>query len=309
MSPENKVVVEVDGRCLTLSNLDKALYPNGFTKRDLLDYYARIAPIMLPHLHGRVVTRKRFPDGTGRDGFIEKNVPRHAPHWVRTVTLPRKGTGWGASKTADPGRDTTEYVLVPDLATLTWLVNLATIEVHTPMWRIGRDSKPKSPDLIVFDLDPGTPATIVECCKVALRLRERLGQDGIELLSKTSGSKGLQCYGAIGPRRWAPGRSNEYAHGVAAELEDSDPGLIVSKMKKELRPGKVLIDWSQNNVAKTTASPYSLRALERPSVSTPLGWDEVETGATGDAELLRFEPQQVLERVERVGDLFARLLA
>jgi bifunctional non-homologous end joining protein LigD len=304
---EDKVTVEVESRQLSLSNLHKKLFPSGFTKGDVIDYYARIAPVLLPHLRGRPVTVKRFPEGTSRAGFIEKNVPRHAPGWVRTVTLPRKGTGWGSSPPKNPERDTTEFTVVDDLATLTWLANLASIELHTPMWRADSHGKAKRPDLLVFDLDPGSPATITECCEVALRLRERTAADGMELYAKTSGSKGLQCYAPIAKRRWEPDRTSEYAHALAEELEREDRELVVSKMAKAARPGKVFIDWSQNNPAKTTVSPYSLRALERPSVSTPLDWGEVEDGRSAKTDLLAFTPTDVLERVDRLGDLFAPL--
>ncbi len=306
MSPDSaKVSVNVDGKELVLSNLGKQLYPSGFTKGDLLDYYARIAPVMLNHLRGRPVTVKRFPNGTDASGFVEKNVPRHAPDWIQTVTLPRKGTGWGAAKQSD--RDTTHYTIVNDLATLTWLANLAAIEFHSPMWRVGPENTPQAPDIVVFDLDPGEPATITECCDVALRLRDRVAEQGIDLLAKTSGSKGLQCYGRIADLGWAPEHSNEYAHEIAEELEAASPDLIVSKMAKALRPGKVLIDWSQNNMAKTTVTPYSLRALDHPCVSTPVTWDEVEQGAAAKADLLGLDPAQVLDRVERLGDLFGSL--
>ena len=307
MSPDTKrVVATVGGRQISLSNLTKVLYPSGYTKGDVIEYYTRIAPVMLPHLKARPVTVKRFPEGTDRSGFIEKNVPSHAPEWVRTVTLPRKGTGWGRER--DSGRQVTEFTVVDDLATLTWLANLAAIELHTPMWRTGRDGQPRTPDLLVFDLDPGEPATITECCEVALALRERLEDDGIELLAKTSGSKGLQCYGRIGSRRWAAGRSNDYAHDVAEEIERSLPDLVVSRMTKSVRAGKVLIDWSQNNTAKTNVSPYSLRALDRPSVSTPVTWDEVAEGSGRHVDLLGFSPDDVLARVAERGDLFAPLL-
>lgn len=306
MSPD-KVAVRVDGRELSLSNLDKVLFPSGFTKGDVLDYYARIAPVMLPHLARRPVTVKRFPNGTATHGFIEKNVPRHAPDWIETVVLPRKGTGWGEKK--DPDRDTTTFALVDGVASLTWFANLAAIEFHTPMWRVARDRTPRRPDLVVFDLDPGLPATIVECCAVACRLRDRLADDGIDLRAKTSGSKGLQCYGRIDSRHWEAGRSNEYAHTIAEELERDDPGRIVSRMTKSERPGKVLIDWSQNNAAKTTVTVYSLRALDRPSVSTPVGWDEVEKCSKRKLDLLAYSPGDVLARVERLGDLFAPLAA
>jgi bifunctional non-homologous end joining protein LigD len=305
VSPSDKTVVEIEGRELTLSNLEKPLYPTGFTKADLVHYYVEIAPVLLPHLKGRPVTVRRYPNGVKEAGFIAKNVPNHAPKWVPTVVLPRKGTGWGAKK--DPERDTTEYMLVADLATLVWLANLAVVELHTPMWRVGRDNSARSPDLLVFDLDPGKPADIHQCCEVALLLKEKAAGEKIELFAKTSGSKGLQCYGRIASRRWPPERSNEFAHQMAEELEGANRHLIVSKMAKELRPGKVLIDWSQNNMAKTTATVYSMRAVDKPSVSTPVSWEEVEACAASRSAELSFGPDQVLERVEKSGDLFAPL--
>ena len=298
MSPQpERVTVTVEGRQLSLSSLDKALYPTGFTKGELLDYYARIAPAMLPHLRRRPVTVKRFPDGVTKQGFIEKNVPRHAPDWIPAAVMPRKASG----------RETTRYAVIDELAALTWFVNMAAIEFHTPMWRLGANGQPKNPDLIVFDLDPGAPATIVQCCHVAGLLRARLAPEGIELLAKTSGSKGLQLYGRIAGKSWNGERVNSYAHEVAEQVEAAEPQLVVSRMTKSLRTGKVLIDWSQNNPAKTTVTPYSMRALDHPSVSTPVTWDEVGRCAEGKADLLGFGPADVLARVERDGDLFAPL--
>ena len=317
MSPDSqRVTVSVGDRELQLSNLDKPLFPTGFTKGDMLDYYARIAPVMLAHLARRPVTVKRFPQGVDHKGFIEKNVPKHAPDWIQTVTLPRKGTDrWGKPATSAgsaPDRDTTQFVIVDGLATLMWLVNLASVEFHTPMWRIDQKErkdhkdKPRSPDLLVFDLDPGLPATISECCRIALLLRDRASQDDIELVPKTSGSKGMQLYASIAAKDWPEERTSTYAHGLAEELEHSDPELAVSRMAKALRVGRVFIDWSQNSGAKTTVTPYSLRALDRPSVSTPLTWTEVEEGAErGGERFLAFSPNDVLDRVEARGDLFA----
>ncbi len=311
MSPESpKVTVTVGDRELQLSNLEKPLFPSGFTKRDMLDYYARIAPAMLPHLRNRPVTVKRFPNGIDHQGFIEKNAPRHAPDWIRTLTLPRKGLGrWGKPLEQDSGRETTEFILVDDLATLMWLVNLASVEFHTPMWCAGQDAQPRSPDLLVFDLDPGPPATVTECCRVALRLHARAADDGVTLMAKTSGSKGLQLYAAVAAQGWPPDRTNSYAHALARELEKDDPDLVVSRMAKPLRQGRVFIDWSQNNGAKTTVSPYSLRALDGPPVSTPVSWDEVTQAAEGKGPpLLGFTPADVLDRVETMGDLFGSLI-
>jgi bifunctional non-homologous end joining protein LigD len=310
VSPEGqRVTVSVGGRELELSSLEKPLFPTGFTKRDMLDYYARIAPAMLRHLHHRPATVKRFPQGVEHKGFIEKNVPKHAPDWIRTVTLPRRGTDrWGKASEARSDKETTEYVVVDELATLTWLVNLASVEFHTPMWRVGPKDQPSSPDLLVFDLDPGPPATITQCCRLALALRDRAAQDKIELIPKTSGSKGMQLYARIAAKRWPADRTSDYAHGLAEELEESLPDLAVSRMAKALRTGKVFIDWSQNSPAKTTVTPYSLRALDHPSVSTPLTWDEVEEGAErGGDRFLGLSPQDVLERLETMGDLFESL--
>jgi len=310
VSPESqRVTVSVEDRELQLSNLDKRLYPTGFTKGDMLDYYARIAPVMLAHLKHRPMTVKRFPEGVDHKGFIEKNVPKHAPDWIRTITLPRKGTDrWGKAPKGGTDRDTTQFIVVDDLPTLMWLVNLASVEFHTPMWRLGREDQPRPPDLLVFDLDPGQPATISQCCQVALLLRDRASKDKIELIPKTSGSKGLQLYAGIAAKRWPAERPSSYAHALAEELEQSDPDLAVSRMAKSERLGRVFIDWSQNNTAKTTASPYSLRALERPSVSTPLAWEEVEAGADGGGDdLVGFSPRDVLDRVETMGDLFKSL--
>jgi bifunctional non-homologous end joining protein LigD len=310
VSPDGeRVTVSVGDHELELSSLERPIFPTGFTKRDMLDYYARVAPAMLRHLHDRPVTVKRFPQGVDHQGFIEKNVPKHAPDWIRTVTLPRRGTDrWGKATPTGADKDTTQYVVVDELATLTWLVNLSSVEFHTPMWCIGPKNQPRPPDLLVFDLDPGAPATITQCCQLALRLRDRAARDKIELFPKTSGSKGMQLYARIAAKRWAEGRTDDYAHGLAEELEQSAPDLAVSRMAKALRTGKVLIDWSQNSPAKTTVTPYSLRALDHPSVSTPLTWDEVEEGAErGAASLLGFAPQDVLERLETKGDLFDTL--
>ncbi len=283
-----EVLVDVEGTTVKLTNLDKALYPNGFTKGQVIDYYSRIAPVLLPHLAGRALTRKRYPDGVDGPVFFEKNAPRGTPDWVRTETLPSPGSS--------KDRDTIDYVVVDDLATLVWTANLAALELHTHMWRVGR----KTPDLLVLDLDPGSPATVVECCRVALLLRERLPD--VELLPKTSGNKGLQLYAR------APVRdTSALAKRVAEELAAAEPGLVVSKMAKDVRPGKVLVDWSQNSAAKTTVTVYSLRARPTPTVSTPVTWDEVE--ACSAPEDLVFTSDDVLRRVEEHGDLFAALLA
>ena len=291
----SKIAVDVEGRSVVLSNLDKVLYPSvGFTKGQVIDYYTRISPVLLPHLAGRALTRKRYPDGVEGQVFFEKNAPRGTPEWVRTVDLPSPGS------TKD--RERIDYVVVDDLATLVWTANLASLELHTHMWRVDRES----PDLLVFDLDPGPPATIVECCEVAELLRPLLEADGLTPLAKTSGSKGLQLY-ARADAFSSSEQTSAYAKSLAQRLEHEHPDLVVHRMTKSLRGGKVLVDWSQNSAAKTTVSVYSLRAKERPTVSTPVTWDEVESCAS--PQDLVFDSDDVLARVERYGDLFAPLLA
>jgi len=296
----SKVVVDVEGRPVALTNLEKVLYPQtGFAKAQVVDYYTRIAPVLLPHLADRALTRKRYPDGVEGQVFFEKNAPRGTPEWVRTVTLPSPGSS--------KGRETIDYVVVDDLATLVWTANLASLELHTHMWRVGGGDDPEQcpPDMVVFDLDPGPPATVVECCRVALLLRPLLEADGLAPLAKTSGSKGLQLYA----RADGFGSSQEtsaYAKSLAQRLEKDHPDDVVHRMTKALRPGKVLVDWSQNSAAKTTVSVYSLRAKDRPTVSTPVTWDEVE--ACRAPEDLVFTSDDVLARVDELGDLFAPLL-
>ena len=278
---------------MVLSNLEKVLYPDGFTKAQVIDYYTRIAPVLLPHLAGRALTRKRYPNGVEGQVFFEKNAPRGTPEWVHRETLPSPGS------TKD--RETIDYVVVDDLATLVWTANLASLELHTHMWRVDSDG----PDLLVFDLDPGEPASIVECCQVALLLRSALADDGIEAYAKTSGSKGLQLYAR--PDGFASSaETSAYAKALAQRLEKAEPSLVVHRMTKAIRGGKVLVDWSQNSSAKTTVSIYSLRARPRPTVSTPVTWDEVESCSTADD--LVFTSDAVLARVAADGDLFAPLL-
>ncbi|MFJ6198787.1 non-homologous end-joining DNA ligase [Micromonospora sp. NPDC092111] len=288
--------VEVAGRALDLSNLDKVLYPEaGFTKGEVIDYYTRIAPVLLPHLADRPLTRIRFPNGVTGGSFFEKNAPAATPAWVRTETLPVPGSS--------RGRETIDYVVADDLPTLVWLANLAALELHTPQWRIGAH-----PDLMVVDLDPGPPATLRQCCQVALLLRDRLTLDGVTSYPKTSGKKGMQLCCPISGTQSAD-LVSDYAKRIAQELEGQHPKLIVSRMAKQLRPGKVFIDWSQNNAAKTTVAPYSLRAQSMPAVSTPLTWDEVEAGAAGKRPSVKpYAAGEVLKRVEKSGDLLAALL-
>jgi bifunctional non-homologous end joining protein LigD len=295
VSPEaRKVAVEVEGRTLTLSNLDKVLYPAaGFTKAQVIDYYLRISTVMLPHLATRPVTIKRYPEGVDGQFFYQKNAPAGTPDWVPTARIPSPGS--------TKSRETIEYILGGDLPTLIWAANLAALELHTPMWRhpaIGQ------PDLLVFDLDPGPPATIVECCQVALLLRPLLADLGLRPLAKTSGGKGMQLYAAVSQLNSQ--QTSDLAKDLAERLEREQSELVVSRMTKALRPGKVLIDWSQNNAAKTTIAPYSLRARPQPTVSTPVTWDEVE--GCERAEDLAFTAVDVLGRVAASGDLFGGLL-
>ena len=293
---DSRSTVEVDGRRLVLSNLDKVLYPDGFTKGEVVDYYARIAPVLLPHIADRPMSFQRFPDGTAANGFFAKNAPKGTPDWVRTVNLPAPGS------TKD--RETLDYVIVGDLPTLIWAANLAALELHVPQWTVGPRGAVRDPDRLVLDLDPGAPATAVECAEVALLLRELLVADGLDPVIKSSGSKGLQLYAALQPV--SDRRSSGYAHDLAKRLEVSHPGLVVSQMRKDLRGGKVFVDWSQNNAAKTTVAPYALRARPEPWVSTPLTWAEVE--AVTRPEDVQFRAEDTLARVAAQGDLLAPLL-
>jgi bifunctional non-homologous end joining protein LigD len=290
-----RFTVSVGGRDLELSNLDKLMYPAaGFTKGEVIDYYTRIAPVLLPHLRDRAVTRIRYPNGVEDAHFFEKNKPGGTPDWVRLETLPVPGS--------TKSRETIDFVVVDDLPTLVWLANLAAIELHTPQWRIGAD-----PDLMVVDLDPGAPAGLKECCAVATLMRDRLAEDGIDAYPKTSGKKGMQLCCPVSGTQNAEVVS-AYAKKVAEELAALVPGSITAKMAKAIRPGKIFIDWSQNNAAKTTVTPYSLRAGERPTGSAPLTWDEVIAMATGEMEARQFGAGEVLERAEEHGDLLADLL-
>ncbi len=295
MSPEaQKIPVQVEGRRLVLSNLAKVLYPAaGFTKAQVIDYYQRIAPVLLPHIAGRTVTIKRYPDGVGGKAFFQKNAPAGRPDFVPTGRVPSPGS--------TKSRETIDYVLGGDLPTLIWAANLAALELHTPMWRFPQVGQP---DLLVFDLDPGPPATVVDCCAVALLLRPLLAELGLDPVAKTSGGKGLQLYAAVS--EMTSEQTSDLAKGLAERLEQEEPKLVVSRMTRALRPRKVLIDWSQNNAAKTTVAPYSLRAREQPTVSTPVTWDEVE--ACKRAADLVFTADDVLARTEEHGDLFAATL-
>ncbi|HEX2177701.1 MAG TPA: non-homologous end-joining DNA ligase [Nocardioidaceae bacterium] len=288
---ESKVRVEVGGRSLALSNLDKVIYPaSGFTKGEVIDYYVQVADPLLAHLQDRPLTRKRWPDGVGSEFFFEKNAPRGTPDWVRTAHI-AQGDG-------------IDFVVVDDLPTLVWLANLAALELHVPQWTVGPRGGVRDSDIVVFDLDPGAPATIVECCEVARLLRDRLDADGLHAWPKTSGNKGAQLYVPIS--RAASGeRTSAYAKQLATELSREHPELITATMSKQARPGKVFIDWSQNNAAKTTIAPYSLRGTDRPQVSTPLRWDEVE--GVRRAQDLVFSPADVVDRLGEHGDLLAAM--
>ena len=288
-------VVEIQGRELKLSNLHKVLYPvTGFTKKDVIDYYVRIAPAILPHISGRALTRKRYPDGVDAEPFFEKNAPMHKPDWVKTAPIWSEG-----------GRRTVHYILANDMATLVWLANLAAIELH-PSLALAKDIK--CPNLMVYDLDPGPPANIVQCCQVAMWLREIFEHLGLQSFPKTSGSKGLQLYVPLHTPTTFDA-TKLFARALAQVLEQNHPEHVVSDMKKTLRTGKVFVDWSQNDEHKTTVAVYSLRAREHPTVSTPVTWDEVERCLKKkDAGLLVFESFQTIARFEKQGDLFEPVL-
>jgi bifunctional non-homologous end joining protein LigD len=280
-------VAEVGGREVRLSNLDKVLYPEaGFAKRDVISYYARIAPAVLPHLEGRALTLKRYPNGVDAPYFYEKNAPSHRPEWVATARV-----------------GDIDYVLANDEPTLVWLANLADLELHTSL---ALASDPARPTLVAFDLDPGPPATIVECCRVADLLRGMFEGLGLQCFAKTSGSKGMQVYLPVNSQATFA-QTKAFAKTVAELLAREEPGLVVARQTKSARQGKVLVDWGQNDDAKTTVNAYSLRAMARPTVSTPVTWDEVR--ATRQAEDLTFEAADVLRRVEEQGDLFAPVLS
>lgn len=281
-------ITEVEGRRVALSNLEKVLYPaTGFTKAELLHYYATVAGVLLPHLRDRPVSFLRYPDGPDGQVFFTKNVPPGTPDWVTTAEVPRS---------EGPAR----MVLVQDLASLMWAANLVA-EFHTHQWLI---QDPGEADRLVFDLDPGPPAGVVQCCEVALWLRERLAVDGVEAYVKTSGSKGLHLLAAV--RGDSSERVSEYAKGLAVEAERAMPRLVVHRMTRSLRPGKVFVDWSQNAARKTTAAPYTVRARAEPFVSAPVTWEEV--GACRVPGQLEFRAGDVAPRVQDFGDLLAPLL-
>jgi bifunctional non-homologous end joining protein LigD len=288
--PDGSLAVLADGRRLKLTNWDKVLFPaTGFTKGDLIAYYARIAPTVLPHLRDRFLTLKRYPNGVDSKFFYEKNAPSHRPEWVATARM-----------------GDVEYVVAQDRPTLIWLANLADIELHTSLALI---SDPERPTMVVFDLDPGPPAGLAQCCEVALVIRGLFEQLRLQCLAKTSGSKGMQVYLPLNTGATYE-QTKPFARRIAELLEQRLPKLVVSRMTKRLRDGKVLVDWSQNTASKTTVNVYSVRARERPTVSTPISWEEIEACRdAGDPEQLTFDTEQVLARAQQLGDLFAPALS
>ncbi len=304
-SPGQKIPVEVAGRRIAVSNLDKVMYPaTETTKGEVLSYYAQVADVLLPHLGRRPVTRIRWPHGVEGPMFFEKNLPSGAPSWLPRVTL----SSHGRDPDAHPERDTVTYPLVRDLADLTYLVNLASLELHVHQWQVDDDGAPQPPDRLVIDLDPGSGAGLAECAQVALWVKPHLEAMGLtRLVPVTSGSKGMQVYAAL-PGQHSADDIRALAQSLAQEMTKTHPDLVVWKMTKSLRPGKVLLDWSQNTAAKTTISPYSLRGKQAPYVAAPRTWEEVGRGADGR----RFEQvmfDEVLRRLERDGDLAAPLRA
>lgn len=281
--------VRVGERSLSLSNLDKVLWPEtGFTKGQLIDYYSRIATVMVPHLTRRPITLRRWPNGVDGPSFFEKNCPSHKPPWVESVLM-----------------GDVRYCLIDEPASLVWVANLAAIEIHPSL---AQATDLDVPTTVVFDLDPGAPADVITCAEVAFILRDSLERLGLQAWPKTSGSKGIQVYAPLNSGAGYD-RVKPFAQAVAQLLERDHPELIVSVMEKSRRKKKVLIDWSQNTASKTTVAVYSVRALDRPSVSTPVTWDELDGALSArDPSLLRFEPDQVVERVERLGDLHAPVL-
>ncbi|MDX1621220.1 MAG: non-homologous end-joining DNA ligase [Nitriliruptorales bacterium] len=295
-----RTTVEVAGQAVSVSNLDKSLYPEaGFTKAAVIDYYVKVADALLPHLHGRPLTMLRFPDGVDGERFFEKRCPDHRPDFVQTIELGGEGSGRRSGKR-------TRHCRIDDLPSLVWVANLASLELHTSL---GRGPDPSQPTMVVFDLDPGPPAGMVECCQVALKLRKVFDRLGLVARPKTSGSKGLQVYVPVNqPIDYD--RTRAFALSVGQLLERVDPEFVTTNMNKELRPGRVFIDWSQNHLTKTTVCVYSLRAKQQPTVSTPVTWDEVSNAAdhTGEGDPLRFVASEVISRVQQHGDLFAEVL-
>jgi bifunctional non-homologous end joining protein LigD len=289
--------VTVGRRKLKLTNLDKVLYPKTkTTKAEVIDYYARVADAILPHLRGRPLTLRRFPEGVGKPetSFFEKNCPKHRPEWVKTTPI-----------YVDRRAGEIDFCMCENLATLTWMAQLAALELHPSL---SKATRMEQPTVLAFDLDPGAPAGLVECCQVALRVRKLFADLGLESLPKVSGGKGLQVYVPLNTKVTYE-QTSPFAKAIAQLLERETPKEVVSKMAKAQRRGKVFVDWSQNHQKKTTIAVYSLRARERPTASLPLHWREVERAAKrGDAEGLRFEIPAAIKRVEKEGDLFERVL-
>ena len=301
MTPKDgeEVRVEVEGHTLKLSNLDKVLYPRtGTTKGEVLNYYAQVAPVMLPLLRDRPVTRVRWPNGVERDRFFEKNAPAGTPRWVRTADVPTTGSR-GQSRHGDR----LVFPIIDDLATLTWAANLAALELHVHQWTVDKKGTPRGADRLVIDLDPGEGAGLHECCQVALLVRDKLTERKLDARPVTSGSKGLHLYAHL-PRRQDSEKTSENAKTIAEELQTEHPKAVTATMTKTKRSGKVFLDWSQNAGSKTTVSPYSMRGVERPLVATPVTWEEVEEGAEDPLGLDQFRYDEVLARIEEHGDLF-----
>lgn len=302
--PQTEVHVDVEGRTLRLTNLEKVLYPStGTTKGEVLDYYARVAPVLLPHLAGRPVTRIRWPHGVGEMSFFEKNAPAGTPSWVRTADVPTTGSR-ARRAGGSPTGDTLRFPIIDQLATLVWAVNLAALELHVHQWTVDDDGEPVGADRIVVDLDPGEGTGLHECCGVALLVRDALTERGYDALPVTSGSKGLHLYAPL-DEPLPSEETSAIAKEIAEELQAAHGSLVTATMTKARRRGKVFLDWSQNAGSKTTVAPYSLRGTPRPQVATPVTWDEVAEGADDPLGLDQFSMAQALERVEEYGDLFS----
>jgi bifunctional non-homologous end joining protein LigD len=295
-----EVVTEVDGHRLTLSNLDKVLYPvTGTTKGEVINYYVQIAPVLLPLIADRAVTRIRWPHGVQDKSFFEKNAPAGAPRWLRTATVPTTG-----SRTANGEAGELRFPIIDGLAPLVYLANLASLELHVHQWRVSPEGVPENPDRLVIDLDPGDGAGLMQCCEVALLVRSALASRGLNARPVTSGSKGLHLYAAL-PGELDPDGTTALAKEIAEALQVEHPKLVTATMTKARRAGKIFLDWSQNAGSKTTVAPYSLRGRERPTVATPVTWAEIEAGAEDPFALEQFSFTEVLARVAEYGDLFA----
>lgn len=294
MAKRTESELEVNGKTIKVSNLAKVFYPaTGFTKGDMIKYYIDVAPAMIPHLENRPVSLKRYPDGTNGMFFYEKQCPKYRPEWIKTAPV------W-----SDTRNSTMNYCLLNDMESLVWAANLAVIEFHPSL---SRKKTLQKPDFLAFDLDPGDGTSIVDCCKVALQIRKMLAAAKLDSFPKTSGSKGLQLYAPLNTQV-SYAQTKSFSKAIAIELEQTMPKKVVSKMAKVLRRGKVFIDWSQNDEHKTTIAVYSMRAKERPTISTPLKWEEVEAASKARRDVLRFEPNDVLKRLDRFGDLFLPVL-